>query len=106
MDTNKPEVVVILGSTKFKDHIMGVAQKETLKGNIVLVHGFFHHVDMVPISDNQKRMLDELMLHKVNMAKRCVVVNINGYIGQSTARAVTHAKNIGKPIQYMEKVDG
>jgi hypothetical protein len=99
----KPEVVCILGSTKFKDRILGVAQRETLKGNIVLIHGFFHHVDLAPITDDQKQMLDELMLRKVEMADRCFVVNFNGYIGQSTKGAIAHARNNMKPVEYLDK---
>jgi len=96
MNMKEPEVVCIVGSTKFKTHIMGVAQKETLKGNIVLIHGFFHHVDMVPITNEQKEMLDLLMLRKVDMARRIVVVNINGYIGQSTKSAIEHVQLYNK----------
>lgn len=98
-----PEVVCILGSTKFKDRILGVAQRETLKGNIVLIHGFFHHVDLAPITDEQKQMLDELMLRKVEMSDRCFVVNFNGYIGQSTKGAIAHAKSKLKPVEYLDK---
>lgn len=103
MNSKLPDVVVLLGSTKFKDHIMGVAQKETLKGNIVLIHGFFHHKDLVPITDEQKEMLDNLMLRKIDMANRCYVVNFNGYIGQSTKRAIAYAESKGRTIEYMDE---
>jgi len=79
---------------------MGVAQRETLKGAIVLTHGFYHHVDRVPIDDAQKAMLDRLMFEKVRMADRVVVVNVNGYIGRSTAAAVEVAAENEKPIKY------
>jgi len=103
---HEPEVVCLLGSTKFKDHIMGVAQRETLKGNIVLIHGFFHHVDMVPITDEQKQMIDDLMIRKINMSNRCVVVNVNGYIGKTTRRGIDAARAGGKKVDYLEKPGG
>lgn len=98
-------IVVILGSSKFKSVHLGIGQRETLRGKIVLHTGFWHHVDMVPITDEQKRMLDELMLDKVELADECIVCNPNGYIGQSTRRAIEYAQKLGKPITYMERIE-
>ncbi len=38
-------IVAIVGSSKFKAEHLGVAQRETLRGSIVLLAGFWHHVD-------------------------------------------------------------
>jgi hypothetical protein len=98
----RPKIVCILGSTKFKDLMMGVAQQETLKGHIVLTHGFWHHVDKYPITNEAKDMLDDLMLHKVRLSDECHVVNPNGYIGESTKRAIALAKELGRPLRYTD----
>lgn len=102
---NKREIVAILGSSKFKDHHLGVAQKETLHGNIVLLAGFWHHRDLAPITDEQKRALDDLMLDKVALATEVFVVNVKGYIGESTRNAIRYAQSLEKPIRYLEPVD-
>lgn len=101
----KPQVVVILGSSRFKNQILGLTQRETLKGRIVINHGFFHHVDMVPISDKQKRDIDTLMMRKVDLANEVFVCNINGYLGQSTLGGIEYAKSQGKKIRYLEDPD-
>lgn len=99
----RPEVVCILGSTKFREALIGYAQGLTLDGHIVLTHGFYHHHDKVPITDEQKEMLDGLMDHKINICDTVFVVNPNGYIGESTKRAILHAREKGKGIRYLEE---
>lgn len=102
MEPKKPTVVCIIGSSRFKDHHLGHAQRFTLAGKIVLVAGFFHHVDRYPITDAQKKQIDELCLRKIDLADEVYVVNINGYIGESTSGAIEYAKELGKPVTYME----
>jgi hypothetical protein len=99
----KPIIVCIVGSSKFRDYIRGLEQRETLKGKVTLQHGFYHHKDMVPISDTQKRELDELMLRKVDLADEVLVCNLNGYIGDSTKKAIEYAKSQHKPIRYEDR---
>lgn len=99
---NKPEIITIIGSSKFKPAILGVTQRYTLQGKIVINHGFFHHQDLVPISDKQKDDLDTLMLRKVDLADRVHVVNINGYIGKSTQAAIEYARITRKRITFEE----
>lgn len=96
-------IVAIVGSSKFKDHHLGVAQRETLRGNIVLLAGFWHHRDMVPISDEQKERLDQLTFDKIRLSTKVFIVNVNGYIGQSTQRAIDFARELGKPTEYLEE---
>lgn len=99
---NNPKIIAIIGSSKFKAQQLGVAQRETLRGKVVLLPGFWHHVDMVPISDEQKKAIDELTLRKIDMADEVLVVNVNGYVGVSTQRGIDYAKLVDKPVKYLE----
>lgn len=98
----KVKVVAIIGSSRFKQFHLGHAQRLTLQGKIVLLAGFWHHVDNFPIDNSVKENLDLLMLEKVELADEVFVVNVNGYIGASTARAIRVAQQRGKPITYAE----
>lgn len=100
---NAPTVIAIIGSSKFKAQQLGVAQRETLRGKVVLLPGFWHHVDMVPITDEQKRMIDELTLRKIDLADEVIVVNVNGYVGVSTQKGIDYAKLVDKPVKYLEE---
>ena len=93
-------VVAIIGSSKFKDQHLGVGQRETLRGKVVLLTGFWHHVDRVPITTEQKESIDSLTRDKIEMADEVIVVNVHGYVGQSTQRAIEHARDLGKPLTY------
>ncbi len=96
----KPIVVCIVGSTKFKTQILGLTQRETLTGKIVINHGFFHHVDLVPITDEKKDELDELMFRKIDLSDELLVADIKGYKGRSTLAAIEYAKANRKRIRY------
>lgn len=103
---SKRTIVCIIGSSRFKDRILGHKQRFSLQGKIVLDAGFFHHVDKLPITDDDKRRLDALVLDKIEMADEVFVVNEHGYIGQSTRRSIAHAHNLGKPIVFEEEPTG
>lgn len=49
-----------------------------------------------------KEQLDELHLRKIDLADAILVVNRNGYIGESTAREILYARWTGKPVNYWE----
>jgi hypothetical protein len=99
----RPTVVAIIGSSKFKAQQIGIAQRETLRGKVVLLPGFWHHVDMVPISNEQKEKIDELTLRKIDMADEVFVVNVNGYVGVSTQKGIDYARLVDKPVKFLEE---
>jgi hypothetical protein len=47
-------------------------------------------------------MLDALHMCKIDMADEVLVINIGGYIGESTSREIAYAKLRGKKIRYLE----
>lgn len=94
--------VAIIGSSRFKNFHLGHMQRFTLQGKIVLVTGFWHHVDNCPITDEQKRMLDRLTLAKITKADEVFVVNVNGYVGESTKGFIAFAKSLGKKVSYSD----
>lgn len=96
---NKPTIVAIIGSTKFRQEMEGIAQRETLKGKIVLLPGFYHHSDRVPISSEQKKALDDLLMRKIDLADEVIVCNVNGYVGETSRRAIGYAKETRKLIR-------
>lgn len=47
-------------------------------------------------------MLDELHRHKIDLADDVFIVNVDGYIGPSTARELAYAERQGKKIRFLE----
>ena len=95
-----PEIVTLCGSTRFKEQYLEAQKRLTLEGKIVISVGLFGHADSEPITPEQKQMLDEMHLRKIDLADSIFVVNPDGYIGESTQREIEYAKKVGKKIQY------
>ena len=78
-------------------------REESLKGNIVLtVELAFYDgaTDPQRANPGQKQLFDELHLRKIELADEVLVLDVGGYIGQSTAKEVAHAKKLGKKLRY------
>lgn len=46
--------------------------------------------------------MDLLHLQKIEMADDVFVVNIDGYVGDSTKREIKFAESLGKPVHWLE----
>lgn len=93
---NRPKIVCLCGSTRFKDTFERVNAECTLKGQIVLSVGVFD------AEEKDKPALDELHLSKIKMADYVYVLNVGGYIGRSTQGEIAYALMVGKPVLYLE----
>lgn len=103
MNLRKPKVVCLCGSTKFKQEYLETQFKETMEGNIVLSVGWFSHADghVYKPTDQEKIDLDELHKRKIDLADEIMVINVNGYVGDSTKSEIEYAIMSGKPIRYL-----
>lgn len=105
---NRPKILCLCGSTRFWEKFRDEGLRLTLEGKIVLSIGICAPDSMVlahPETEEgktQKRMLDELHQRKIDLADEILVLNVGGYIGESTAREIEYAKAQGKPVVYLE----
>ena len=49
-----------------------------------------------------RQMLDDMHKRKIDMADSIYVINVGGYIGESTRSEIEYARKNGKAIQYLE----
>ena len=97
------KVITLCGSTKFKDEFMQIQKELTLKGNIVISVGLFGHSgDNEVWTEGTKEMLDDMHKRKIDMADEIFVINVNGYIGESTKSEIEYALKTNKKINYLE----
>lgn len=101
----KPKIVCLCGSTKFKKAYQDANLAETLLGHIVLSVGCYIHADRINLSPDQKALLDELHLWKIKLADEILVLNVGGYIGESTEKEIKFAKKLKKKIRYLVGVE-
>ena len=99
----KYRVITLCGSTRFKEEFLEVQKRLTLEGNIVISVGLFGHSgDNEVWSKGTKEMLDDMHKRKIDMADEIFVINVGGYIGNSTASEIEYAQTKGKPVRYLE----
>ena len=105
--TKQPTVVCLCGSTRFRDEFVAVNRRETLAGRIVLAPGVFGWSGDLPeqdcISGPVKIALDELHLRKIDLADEVLILNVGGYIGESTHRELEYARAQGKQVRFLEE---
>ena len=65
---------------------------------------FGHSGDEEVWKPGTKEMLDDMHLRKIDMADEIYVINVGGYIGESTKREIAYAEKTGKKINYLEPV--
>lgn len=108
-----PIIVCLCGSTRFKDAFQKANLRETLAGKIVLsigcdtrsdqeIFGYMSEFELNLI----KTRLDELHLRKIDLADEVLILNVDGYIGESTQRELDYAKaQEGKTIRFLVEVE-
>ena len=107
----KYKVITLCGSTRFKDAFMDAQKRLTLEGNIVISVGLFGHSGDNEVWDGMdegtlsktKEMLDDMHKRKIDMADEIFVINVGGYIGDSTRSEIEYAKSTGKTVRYLEE---
>lgn len=95
-------IVCLCGSTKFKDAFVDATREESIKGNIVLSVAMFGHLEGLDMSGEVKKTFDEIHFDKIKLADEVFVLNVGGYIGESTKREIDFAKSLGKRIRFLE----
>lgn len=107
------KIVTLCGSTKFKKEFLEVQKKLTLLGYIVISVGLFGHSGDSEVWENMdegtftktKSMLDDMYKRKIDLSDMIYVINVGGYIGESTRSEIEYAISTGKEVHYLESVN-
>jgi len=100
------KIVCLIGSTRFRDAYEEANFVESMKGNVVLTVACFSGdpSSKFKVTEDGKKLVDELHLRKIDMADHVLVLNVGGYIGESTRKEIEYAKSRGCLIRYLEPV--
>lgn len=96
-------VVTLCGSTRFKQAYLEAEDVLERQGVAVFTVGSFMHADGLEFTDEQKEVLDALHLFKIDKSDSILVLNVGGYIGDSTRREIRYALAHGKRVEYLEE---
>ncbi|MBR2527331.1 MAG: hypothetical protein IKE58_02520, partial [Blautia sp.] len=95
-----------------KDAFMEAQKRLTLDGNIVISVGLFGHSGDSEVWENMdegtltatKAMLDDMNKAKIDMSNEIFVINVDGYIGDSTRSEIEYAKMTGKAVRFLKPI--
>lgn len=114
----KPQIITLCGSSRFCCEMAIIAWEFEKMGKIAMglhllpqgyceqkgwepdEHGKIHHIGEL---EGVEHSMDSLHFKKIEMSDVVFVVNIDGYIGSSTAREIDYAKHLGKEVRYLEE---
>ena len=105
------KIITLCGSTKFKEEFLKAQKDLTLQGNIIISVGLFSHSGDNEVWENMdegtltktKAMLDDMHKRKIDMADEIFVINVDGYVGESTKTEIEYAIATGKKVNYLEE---
>ena len=107
-----PTIVCLCGSTRFWREFQEAGLRETLAGKIVLSISAARAADgddktfggYMPEGDYDavKIKLDALHKKKIDLADEILVLNVGGYIGDSTRSEIAYAQFRHKEVRYLE----
>lgn len=106
----RPAIVCLCGSSRFYDEFQQANYELTMAGEIVLSIGFYPHAaarhghgEGVAHESIEKVALDELHKRKIDLADYVYVLDVGGYIGESTASEIAYASEHGVPLRYLSQ---
>lgn len=112
----KPKIICLCGSSRFIEHFAILAWEFEKGGAIVLGLHYLppsYAENKHPGKDVSSHMaehegvkekMDELHFRKIDLADEVFVLNVGGYIGNSTSREIKYAISKKKPVLYLESI--
>jgi hypothetical protein len=97
-------IVTLCGSNRFEDHFKTWNRALTLTGHTVfsLTAYASDHGKKEWFSPEEKQALDEAHRRKIATSRAVLVLNVFGYMGESTLAEIEYARAINKEIYVLE----
>lgn len=98
--TDRPAIVCLCGSTRFREAFADAGRAESLAGRIVVRPEIFSQSDGLVLDEESVRRLGELHRFKIELADELLIIDVDGYVGPATQDEVAYAQKLGKPVRY------
>ena len=92
-------IITLCGSTRFEKEYRAIERGLALDRHLVFTVSWYKGMD---IEESIKDNLDSVHLEKIAKSDAIVVINKDGYIGDSTRREINFAVQMMKDIYYLE----
>ena len=98
------KVITICGSMRFSKEMMKISEELELKKGYAVIQCVYD--DNGKTFDEQDiELLALIHRKKIDISDAIYVVNVNGYIGNSTKNEIEYAKSLGKEILSLEPLE-
>ncbi len=109
-----PSIITLIGSSKFVDYHTSLAWEIEKRSIIAFslhwiiaapgspLYGVATIEDHLAEHEGVADIMDELYLRKLDLADEVVLLAIDGYVGESTAREIKYCKSIGVLVTRVE----
>ncbi len=108
----RPKVICLCGSTRFTTEMTCLSWALERDENVIVLgwhvlpddHPDLRGTDGTHAAENvgRKEHFDELHKRKIDLADEVLVLNVGGYVGESTRGEIEYAMATGKPVRYLE----
>lgn len=96
------KVVTMCGSMKFNDQMKLIARKLEAKNGWAVIQCVYSQKRDKMDDIQEMHNIENAQYKKIELCDAIYVVNINGYTGEATKRAINYAKKLGKEIIFHE----
>ena len=96
------KIITLCGSMRFKNEMINIAAELELNGDVVIQCIYFPQDKK--LSNFELEMLSKLHYKKIEITDAIYVVNVNGYIGESTKNEIEYARSLNKEILSLESL--
>jgi len=97
------KIITLCGSYRFKSEMTKVAEELTLKGNCVLTPIDLTRSGQDAYTAEEIFTFKAMHKEKIRLSDAIFVVNVDGYIGDSTRSEIEYARSLGKEILFLNK---
>lgn len=97
------KVITICGSMRYSKEMMKISEELELKKGYAVIQCVYN-IDGLKYEGVDASILDKIHRKKIDISDAIYVVNVDGYIGESTKKEIEYAKNNGKEVIYHEAI--
>lgn len=97
-----PQIVCLIGSTKYQSNFLSASRVQTKLGNVVLMPGVFDGTDTIGLDRDEQAALAELTRRKIQMADTVIVINPNNHVPQHVQEQIEYASSLGRIVRYLD----
>lgn len=98
------KIVTLCGSMRFKKEMLDISEKLELKEKYLVIQCIYSNEDS-KLTKEEIDLLGELHYKKIEISDAIFVVNVGGYIGQSTKNEIEYARSLNKEILSLEPLN-